>query len=348
MLTRNNSLDVLRLIAAFLVLYSHQHALIGVDEPSFFGLTSAGGLGVSIFFFLSGMLIYLSWLREPKLSTFFFKRSLRIFPGLIFVVFFVMFVLGPIFTTLSLSAYFSNSQLWNYLITPTLWIQHQLPGVFENNPFTGSVNGSLWTLPLEFLCYISIAIAGVLGFFRNGNTLAIGLLLVITGSVVISLFFKDFTTHFNYIMFFWWGSVFAYLLQAIKIEGIRGSLERFTHNKPAVLIALSIVIMFTAIDSGAFDRVILLVLVSLFVFVALAVPYGKLLSQRIGDLSYGVYIFAFPVQQSLIEVMRTNQVQLSIMEYFLLSSAITCIFAWISWHYVELKALSYRRTGAAS
>lgn len=81
-----NSLDLLRLVAATLVLFSHQYALLGQPEPSFFGWTSFGGARVTIFFFLSGVLVWSSWARDPDRWLLFVRRALRIFPALWVVV----------------------------------------------------------------------------------------------------------------------------------------------------------------------------------------------------------------------------------------------------------------------
>ena len=148
-----NSLDLLRLVAATLVLYSHQHVLTGLAEPSFFGWNTFGGAGVTIFFFLSGLLVWSSWERDPDARRFFMRRSLRIFPALWVVVLASVFLLGPALSSLSVPEYFSASATWRYLSTAILVVHNFLPGVFIDNPYPLAVNGSLWTLPVEFLCY---------------------------------------------------------------------------------------------------------------------------------------------------------------------------------------------------
>lgn len=144
-----NSLDLLRLVAAALVLYSHQYALLGLPEPSFFGWTTFGGAGVSIFFFLSGMLVWSSWALDPDLQRFFVRRSLRISPALWVVVSCSVFLLGPVFSTLRGPDYFAAPETWRYLSTALLVGRHTLPGVFSDHPFPLAVKGSLWTLPVE-------------------------------------------------------------------------------------------------------------------------------------------------------------------------------------------------------
>ena len=79
-LVQKKSLNLLRLSAAALVLSSHQHALLGLAEPDLFGWSTFGGVGVSIFFFLSGVLVWSSWARDPDLKRFFIRRSLLFKP----------------------------------------------------------------------------------------------------------------------------------------------------------------------------------------------------------------------------------------------------------------------------
>lgn len=62
---RNNCFDIIRLFAAIIVIISHQYSLSGLTEPTFLGMTTLGGLGVIIFFAISGFLITKSWVMTP-------------------------------------------------------------------------------------------------------------------------------------------------------------------------------------------------------------------------------------------------------------------------------------------
>jgi peptidoglycan/LPS O-acetylase OafA/YrhL len=120
---------MLRLIAALLVLYGHSFAFYGNPPESFLNLASYGGLGIDIFFIISGYLIVKSWDSTPSARKFIIKRSLRIFPALIVVVLISMFIFGPIFTTLPINGYFSHPQFWSYLKNIILSPVFYLPGV---------------------------------------------------------------------------------------------------------------------------------------------------------------------------------------------------------------------------
>ena len=159
---RDNHLDLLRLIAASLVFYSHSFALLGRPSPRFLAWIDLGALGVYIFFIVSGYLIAASWEQDPSLPRFFARRALRIFPGLWVCVLLTLFLLGPLLTTRGLPAYFTDWRTWRYLGNLGLYTSYYLPGVFETVRYPNAVNGSIWTLPIEFLMYLVVAGAGVL------------------------------------------------------------------------------------------------------------------------------------------------------------------------------------------
>jgi peptidoglycan/LPS O-acetylase OafA/YrhL len=183
-----NNLNVVRLGAAILVLYGHSFIFLGLPNPLFLSWLPLGVLGVYIFFTISGYLITESWDRDPNLLRFIARRMLRIFPGLIVCVFLSILVLGPVFTTLPLKKYLESQYTWGYLKNIGLYITYYLPGLFETNRVPNAVNGSLWSLPVEFLMYIFIAILGCL----HVNRWAIAILGLISG--IITLFWAQQTS----------------------------------------------------------------------------------------------------------------------------------------------------------
>jgi peptidoglycan/LPS O-acetylase OafA/YrhL len=162
-----NNFDLIRFIAAALVILSHCFSLAGKEfEPLSWlsGYETFGGLAVAIFFITSGFLITASWFSDENILSFIKKRILRIFPALIWVIFLTVFVLGPLLTALPLKEYFKNHTTYLYLNNVYLTcIYYSLPGVFAHNPWPNAVNGSLWTLPIEILMY---AMIGFLGSIR--------------------------------------------------------------------------------------------------------------------------------------------------------------------------------------
>jgi hypothetical protein len=180
-----NNFDLLRLFAALLVLWSHAHTLAGRPEPLLLSWATLGPVGVFIFFVISGYLVSISWNADPNIGRFLARRLLRLIPALIVVILLSMFVLGPLVTTLPLADYFSHPHFSLYLLNIVLHPVYSLPGVFEHMRVPYAVNGSLWSLPVEFLMYLVLA-AG--GFARLPRWVAIAsFVLLAVGTVTWAL-----------------------------------------------------------------------------------------------------------------------------------------------------------------
>jgi peptidoglycan/LPS O-acetylase OafA/YrhL len=334
-----NSLDLLRLVAATLVLYSHQFALLGAPDPSFFGWNTFGGAGVTIFFFLSGMLVWSSWDRDPDWRRFFHRRSLRIFPALWVTVALTALLLGPLGSTLPWEQYFAKSETWRYFTTAVLINQHNLPGVFAENFYPRVVNGSLWTLPVEFLCYVSVVIVGSLRRAPKGPLIAANLLVVVLlaswGPVVTG---ARFSPHFEMIAAFWWGVLYRYCIKTPW---------QVTRDYMLIWVLLILAfLLFAFVGERSFERAAMLACAACLVHIARSVSAGARLTAPVGDLSYGMYIFAFPVQQMVVYWGLGQNWSWGL--HFGLSLLGTTFLAYASWHLVESKALRYKPKAAAS
>ncbi len=164
---RKTYFDLLRLGAAAAVLFSHSYAVVGRGEPGL-GSQSIGNIAVLVFFAISGFLIAGSWRSEPRLPLFLAKRTLRIMPALLAVLLLSAFALGPLASSVGLGTYLSDLSVYRYVgASAVVHTTYRLPGVFADNPMPGVVNGSLWTLRHEVLCYLMIAGLGFAGLLRN-------------------------------------------------------------------------------------------------------------------------------------------------------------------------------------
>jgi len=168
---RHNNFDALRLVAAASVVFSHSFLISEgtQDHEWLIWLTEnqsiLGLVGVFVFFAISGFLVTQSFEETGDAWRFLAKRSLRIFPGLFVATVLSAFALAPLVTTLWPSAFLSRPEPYEYVIGNTLLDQtvHELPGVmFVNNPVGLEINGSLWTLRLEFTMYLMVLALGVL------------------------------------------------------------------------------------------------------------------------------------------------------------------------------------------
>ena len=338
--SHDNNFNLIRFLAAYAVLFSHCFVLVsgnGSDEPLVTALNySLGGIAVDIFFVTSGFLITGSSLRRNNFIAFFKARALRIYPALCVVILLTVFVLGPLLTTASPPEYFSDSGTWRYLYRNITILPfagyHLLIGVFENNPFPAIVNGSLWTLPAELASYIAVALLWLFCSkqFRSPKkamarfTVALTLMLLTCFYLSKIGILPPKNAYRLYFHFFAGASLFL-AAETITLDHVKASLIGF------VLLAASI---FT--DKFYYFYVPLMIYLTMYFAY---VPGGILRKfNLVGDYSYGIYIYAFPVQQSLIVLIP----DISIFEMIIYASIITMSCAVLSWHLIEKKALSYK------
>ena len=160
-----NNFNLIRLFAAWLVIYGHAWAITGSAGGDLITRLTrfkfAGGVAVDVFFFISGFLIAASLARNDVRS-YLASRALRILPALVVCVALSVFVLGPLLTTAA--DYWRHPMTWDYLwANSSLWAsRYTLPGVFESLP-QQAVNGSLWTLPIEARLYLALLVVSLLG-----------------------------------------------------------------------------------------------------------------------------------------------------------------------------------------
>src|SRR5690606_32522939 len=163
---RENNFDFLRFLAASAVVFGHSFWLSGrgATEPLrlLTGSYDTADIAVHVFFVMSGFLIAASWLNSRNPIEFFGKRALRIFPALCIAILLTVLVVGPLATRWPLDEYWSDGQTLRYLSNIALLTQFHLPGVFADNPFPHTVNGSVWTLPYEVMMYVSVLLLGLL------------------------------------------------------------------------------------------------------------------------------------------------------------------------------------------
>src|SRR5215469_7058816 len=179
--TRNN-LNALRLVLATLVILSHSFQLTsGKQSDPFFHLCqcqeSCGSLAVDLFFFASGLLITASWLNSKTMNDYMRRRILRIVPA---------FVVALAFSDLIALAFANRPLFWFHMCFHTFLGDILCLGcssaignwIFPNNPYFGHANASLWTIPREFVCYLTIALIGTFGLFKHRRTILMGFIMV--------------------------------------------------------------------------------------------------------------------------------------------------------------------------
>lgn len=336
---RARGMDVLRLAAATLVIVAHSYNLTLHEEPfRRFGGPELGDIAVAVFFAISGFLVTASWLSDPRVRSFVLRRALRILPGL-WVVLLVTVLAGLVLTARPLATYLSSLDTWRYPLERAVVYSTRpsLPGVFTTNPYGSAVNGSLWTLPVEATAYVATLVFGVTGLLARRRELvvaAILLLFVIQETVLPSasgLVATDspgavlhWLVHFG--LFYAMGALLFLYREHVRLSFAAA--------------AAAIVVWGLSFDTGAVTIVGQLALPYVVLVLGYRAPAAvDVFFRRVGDISYGTYIYAFPVQQTLIHY----DTGISPPRLILLSIPITYACAYASWHLVERPALRLRR-----
>ncbi|MFM0351448.1 acyltransferase family protein [Paraburkholderia sp. RL17-347-BIC-D] len=333
-----NNYDFIRLIAASIVIVGHAYPINGLIAPEILG-TPLHVYGVIIFFSISGYLIAQSWMNDPDPVRFFMKRGLRIFPALIVVVLLSAFVLGPLVSTLSVSNYFSNGSTYFYLRSMGLYIIYYLPGVFEHAPIANATNGSLWSLPAEFFMYIVTPTLMVLA--GRGKSIAFALLTVVAACAAI------------YIQIGYTGPrlvVYATEVRAAVSMAAYFAMGAFLavckkvplRTEYAVFAFLAYVLAIV-LPTGVYRPYIAATVTSVtipYIFITMGQHSTRLLKSagRYGDFSYGLYLYAFPIQQ----VLTLKLPHMPLVTHIGLAFILTIPCAALSWHLIEKKALTFK------
>lgn len=335
---RSNNFDALRIVAAVAVIYGHAHPLAGVPDVGLFG-NSVQALAVKIFFVISGYLVAKSWASDPSPQHYLAKRSLRIFPGLALLLLITVLVLGPALTGQTASDYFKNLGTWRYLThNLALYPIYGLSDLFATNVYPGAVNGSLWSLPVEFLMYLLFPLVYVCSRMDKTNRLLVAFTIALCA---LSLYGLRGPKPFQAVVFYGTGlpsvldvSPYFFLGSLFAVTRLGRALD------PTValfLVALSALLQ----PVGGQMMELALYLVLPYCVLSFATNSSPVISKagRFGDPSYGIYLYGFVVQQSVYHLWGAGMTPL---QNTLVSVPIAVLLAYGSWHLVEKRALSLK------
>ena len=332
---RDNNFNLIRLCAATAVLVSHAWPLTrgpGTVEP-LQRLTghSLGTLAVYVFFAVSGFFVSASFARRASAADFLAARALRLFPALTVSLVLVTLLMGPLLTTLSAADYLGAPGTARVLLRNLALVDplYTLPGVFETNPYP-KVEGSIWTLGYEVACYAMVCLAGLAGLTRRPRPLALAfaayaLLWVAAATVALPPRVED--------------------LQVLSLPFVLGMAAwQYRHHLPLGFAGVAALIVLAAVlqpTPAAFPA--LVVALAYTAFWAGHLPLRAVrLWNRAGDYSYGLYVYAFPVQGLVVWAFGALTPALNIA----LSLPPTLALAVLSWHLVERPALALRMVPA--
>lgn len=333
--SRDNNTKLLRHAAALAVVAFHSFALTNhfVQEPLWrvFPETNLGLLGVQIFFVLSGFLITQSWMANPRLRIFAVARILRIYPALFAATFFTILLAGYS-STLPWTEFLRSPQTRHYLLhtASAIDVTELLPGAFTTNPYPRAANGSLWTLPVELRLYAVIAVAGIVGLLRRCRLWAI---VIVAITVVLAVRPDSIPIRLRNDSVLSLASLFVLASAAYSMRS-------------RILILPSVagicVLLYVWNPFGYVRGALAL---PMLVYVVLVVAYHPRLRWRtptfngVGDYSYGIYVYTFPIQQTV------TMLWPSIDPWTLFGAALPLgvTVAAASWHWIEAPALGLKR-----
>ncbi|WP_435101088.1 acyltransferase family protein [Arhodomonas sp. AD133] len=289
------------------------------------------GIAVSLFFFLSGLLITRSYLQRGNLLDFLEARVLRLYPALIVCVGICVLGVGLVLTSLPAGHYLGHQSTQSYLIhntTLVAGIDFWLPGLFADLPFKG-INGSLWTLPYEVWMYLCAATLGVLTILRRRwlfNVLFVATLCAYGLDIGI----PDLTgVKFERLGIFFLLGAFVY----VNASAVRLS---------PIALALFLFAAWAAFKSPAYPLLGAGALAYAFLLVSFHPSLRLPNMDRVGDFSYGTYVYAFPVQQTVIHQLDNPGPWLTCLVSLL---SVTPVAA-ASWYGIERPMLRFKGSAA--
>lgn len=320
-----NNFHWLRLIAALMVIYGHSYAVTKeAGRDIFLRLVEyrfAGGIAVEIFFLISGFLITASMARS-SLRHYLWARILRIFPALAICMILTTFLLGPLLTTDQ--HYWYDASTWRYLYKNATLIatEYWLPGVFQQLP-DKAVNGSLWSLLLEVRLYLVVAGFGVLGLLTKRYFSPIVIVGFIVGYFLVPQvrILIQYSAWVSCVAFFAAGAFVWINRDEIRLTTmgvvmtllLAAALHRSDHFFVAYFIALTYITFYLAF-----------------------VPKLPRIDKR--DLSYGVYLYGWPIQQCVLLVLPNSGAYANAV----IASALCLLLAFASWELVERPCLALK------
>jgi peptidoglycan/LPS O-acetylase OafA/YrhL len=333
---RKNNFTIIRIILAWLVLYGHGFPIQNIDgirDPLnrlFQGSTWIGDIAVNGFFAISGFLVTASFVKRGPID-YIISRILRILPALFVCILASVFLLGPMLTSSNLDVYFSKPETYKYLsnvfpFSPNIvWT---LPGVFEENA-RNAINGSLWTLPIELRCYLLLALVGFFGIFKDRRIANTFILVIFLFSIYffakIPLLGIGVNIDWARPSLFFLLGVFFYVNRRNVLFDIR-------------LAFLAMILIMFSFGKRWFSYTFSLAFVYLIFYMAYATKFIDT-DGKIGDLSYGIYIYAWPVQQLVAKMFPS----IKPFGNTILSSIVVAFIAFLSWHYIEKPALNLKK-----
>ncbi|MES3639543.1 acyltransferase [Mycobacterium intracellulare] len=339
---RSNALNAWRLALAGEVIFWHTYPVRGHLPSVRAVLQLLLCVGVDGFFAISGFLITASWISNPRLREYLAARALRILPGFYVCMIVTAFVFAPLSVAIqggSAARLLFSFAPFEYLLKniAVMWLKPDVGGTPHDIPNAGIWNASLWSLFWEVMCYIVVAAIGVAGLAnRRWVSLTILVVAAIGASLMPPVRFPDVFHHPE-------GNIATTLIFMACRAAIMFAAGAFLYQWRDViparwsLVAVSVVIVLLAGQLPDY-RVVAAVPLAYAVVVSGALLHNKRLRLRT-DVSYGMYIYAFPIQQLLLVL---GLISLAPIVFCLTVALATLPLAAASWFLIEKPARSLK------
>jgi peptidoglycan/LPS O-acetylase OafA/YrhL len=332
---RTNNFDFLRLALAVLVIFSHSFPLAAgseIREPLRMltrGQMTCGALAVDLFFIMSGFLITASAERSSSILSFLKKRVQRIYPAFVVSALIMLLVVAP----LAGAKYDSSAivRLGDFLLQTLRLREFHYTSAFAANPYPNAINGSVWSIQYEFWCYIGVALLPSVGLLRKRA--AVLTLFLVSVAVSVAFQVKGWVLGGKFLGVLLGSPQLWARLLPLYLAGVVFYLYRDRIRLTAVGCTAAVAALSAAcwISSGW---------TALFPFagtyIVFAIAFARWLplqnAGRFGDFSYGTYLYAFPIEQLLVQAFGHT---LTPTLLFLCATPCTLAAAVLSWYGVE-------------
>ena len=330
--SHENNMNILRYALSIYIILIHVSGLVGYG----WNYLPDGHVIIGCFFTMSGFLMYGTYQKDNSLKKYIRKRARRILPPYFFIVLLCAFGLS-IISTYSIGDYFKSSEFWRYLLSNLSFlnfIQPNLPGVFDSLTFKiSAVNGSLWTMKGEWLCYLSVPL--IYSIIHNNIRIGrIVFIIIILLSIFIQFICDYLSVKTNIILYSVLGKQFGTLIVYFYIGAfINLNFTYFLKFKNYILVISLFLLWFNTIVYNPIYAYLIKPFIWSFIimFLCFTGRWGYKLSHH-DNVSYDMYLFHFPIIQVII-YLGVPQIYKPYM-VFLIVLFITIIFSALSWNFI--------------